>query len=51
MDKLWPAYRDSNALSTALATGVEFEDRLLQIAAASPEREAGLERFAQGKRA
>ena len=40
-----------HALSTALATGVEFEDRLLQIAAASPERQAGLERFAQGKRA
>ena len=40
-----------HALSTALATGVEFEDRLLQIATASPERQAGLERFAQGKRA
>ena len=40
-----------HALSTALLTGVEFEDRLLQIAAASPERQAGLERFAQGKRA
>lgn len=39
-----------HALSTALATGVEFEDRLLQIAAASPDRQAGLERFAQGKR-
>ena len=40
-----------HALSTALATGVEFEDRLLQIAAASPERQAGLERFVQGQRA
>ena len=40
-----------HALSTPLATGVEFEDRLLQIATGSPEREAGLKRFAQGKRA
>jgi enoyl-CoA hydratase len=40
-----------NALSTALATGVEIEDRLLEIAASSPERQAGLARFAQGKRA
>jgi enoyl-CoA hydratase/carnithine racemase len=40
-----------HALSTALLTGVEFEDRLLQIATDSPERKAGLERFAQGKRA
>ena len=40
-----------HALSTPLATGVEVEDRLLQIAATSPERRAGLERFAQGKRA
>ena len=39
-----------HALSAPLATGVELEDRLLQIAAASPDRQAGLERFAQGKR-
>jgi enoyl-CoA hydratase/carnithine racemase len=39
-----------HALSTPLATGVEFEDRLLQIAAASPDRQAGLERFAKGER-
>jgi enoyl-CoA hydratase len=39
-----------HALSTPLATGVEIEDRLLQIAAAAPEREASLERFAQGER-
>jgi enoyl-CoA hydratase len=39
-----------HALSTPLLTGVEFEDRLLQIAAASPDRQAGLERFASGKR-
>jgi enoyl-CoA hydratase len=40
-----------HALSTPLAMGVEFEDRLLQIATASPERQAGLERFAKGGRA
>lgn len=40
-----------HALSTPLSTGVEFEDRLLQIATASPERQAGLERFAKGGRA
>ena len=39
-----------HALSTALPTGVEIEDRLLQIAAASPDRQAGLERFAKGER-
>jgi enoyl-CoA hydratase/carnithine racemase len=39
-----------HALSTPLATGVEFEDRLLQIAATSPDRQAGLERFAKGER-
>lgn len=40
-----------HSLSTPLLTGVEFEDRLLQIAAAAPERQAGLERFAKGERA
>lgn len=39
-----------HALSTPLATGVEVEDRLLQVATSSPERQAGLERFAKGKR-
>jgi len=39
-----------HALSTALPIGVEIEDRLLQIAAASPDRQAGLERFAKGER-
>jgi enoyl-CoA hydratase/carnithine racemase len=39
-----------HALSTPLATGVEIEDRLLQIATGSPDRAAGLARFAQGKR-
>ena len=39
-----------HALSTPLATGVEIEDRLLQIAASSPDRAVGLKRFAEGKR-
>ncbi len=39
-----------HALSTDLSTGVAIEDRLLQIAASSPERQAGLERFAKGRR-
>ncbi|OGA41156.1 MAG: hypothetical protein A3G24_20645 [Betaproteobacteria bacterium RIFCSPLOWO2_12_FULL_62_13] len=39
-----------HALSTDLSTGVALEDRLLQIAAGSPERQAGLERFAKGQR-
>jgi hypothetical protein len=42
LEELWP---------TALPTDVEIEDRLLQIAAASPDRQAGLERFAKGRRA
>jgi methylglutaconyl-CoA hydratase len=39
-----------HALSTPVLTGVEIEDRLLQIAAAAPERQAALERFAKGER-
>ena len=36
-----------HALSTPLLTGVELEDRLLQIACASPDRQAGLDRFSK----
>jgi enoyl-CoA hydratase/carnithine racemase len=38
-----------HALATGLPTGADIEDRLLQIAAAAPERQAALERFAKGK--
>ncbi len=39
-----------HALSTALPIGVGVEDRLLQVAASAPERQAGLERFSKGDR-
>jgi enoyl-CoA hydratase len=38
------------ALNSPLAAGVEAEERLLQQAVAAPERQAMLERFAQGHR-
>lgn len=38
-----------HALATGLPTGAAIEDRLLRIAAAAPERQAALERFAKGK--
>lgn len=41
MSNLWPE---------CLLTSVDFERPLLQIAAAAPERQAGLDRFAAGER-
>lgn len=39
-----------HALAAPLSTGVEIEDRLLQLAVAAPERQDALDRFAGGHR-
>lgn len=39
-----------HALAVPLPTGVEMEDRLLQLAVAAPERQQALDRFASGHR-
>lgn len=39
-----------HALSTALPVGVNVKDRLLQVAASAPERQAGPERLSKGDR-